>query len=257
MASPLASVAIVQAAEECRIKPGSTAPVGSRWLYRINRADHRHCWFLSSRAVGVRSQPRRGHRDFASDTVRQDQQQGSDLQTAFAPTEKTNVAVVAEPPALPQVAGPSVGPSPEILVPRSVPTITYRRPPPSAQITAGPTVSAERSAERPSAGASKSNVALVVGVAAAVLFFAGGVFHFTRRGHLRFRKRAVADRHGMRRPIVVSSSVAAKPPPVTTDWAEDLQRKLRELKRLRPDAPKSCNLSLSHPEQTIRQLADA
>ena len=92
----IASATIVQAAEECRLKPGAAAPSGSRWLYRIN-ADHRHCWHLSSKTVTVRSQLTRGHHPRAADmdAVRQDQQPDSDLQTASAPTDKTNVAVTA------------------------------------------------------------------------------------------------------------------------------------------------------------------
>ena len=277
MASLLASVAIVQAAEEeCRIKPGSTAPAGSRWLYQINRADHRHCWFLSSTAVGVRSQPGRGRRDLASDTVRQDQQQDSDLQTASAPTEKTNVAVVAGPPALPQVAGPSVDPSLECWCRAASRLLLTGGRHLVRRITAGPTVSAERSAERPSPGASKSNVVLVAGAAAAALCFAGGVFHFTRRGHLRSRKRAVADRNGV---SGVRSSVAAKSSPMMADPAEGLKRNLRELGHHLKPALEACNLPLSNQtgpvslpdtaawltrpkakppaEQTIRQLADA
>ena len=62
MASLLANVAIVQAAEECRLSPGTAAPPGSKWLYRINRADHRHCWFLSSKAGGPHSQLARRQR---------------------------------------------------------------------------------------------------------------------------------------------------------------------------------------------------
>src|ERR1700743_2979612 len=51
----LINASIVHAADECRPKPDSTAPSGSRWVYRINRADHRHCWFLSSKAGVPRS----------------------------------------------------------------------------------------------------------------------------------------------------------------------------------------------------------
>ena len=62
------SVSIVQAAEECRLKPGSTAPSGSRWLYRINRADHRHCWYLTPAGKCVactKQKPRDTARDAA------------------------------------------------------------------------------------------------------------------------------------------------------------------------------------------------
>ena len=34
------------AADECKTEPGSSAPPGSHWYYRINRTDQRHCWYL-------------------------------------------------------------------------------------------------------------------------------------------------------------------------------------------------------------------
>jgi hypothetical protein len=33
------------AADECKTKPGSSAPRGSHWYYRINRMDQRRCLF--------------------------------------------------------------------------------------------------------------------------------------------------------------------------------------------------------------------
>src|SRR5262245_29677744 len=114
------SVSIVQAAEECRLKPDSTAPSGSRWVYRINRADNRHCWFLSSNAVHAHAQLARRHRNLVGDTdaVQQNQQRDSGLQTASASTDNTDVAVAAEPPAVSRAATPSVEQSPDDLVPR-------------------------------------------------------------------------------------------------------------------------------------------
>jgi hypothetical protein len=46
------------AAEECKTKPGSSAPPGSHWYYRINRTDQRRCWFLGPEGAKVRSQAR-------------------------------------------------------------------------------------------------------------------------------------------------------------------------------------------------------
>jgi len=132
-----ASADIVRAVEECRLEPGLPAPSGSKWLSRINR-DHLRCWYLSSRSIGGHhTQLRRAatvrNRHFAGDALRQGQQRDSDLQTASAPEDKTDIAVTAEPQAVPQVATPSVDQSSENLIPRSVPTITYRLPSPSAQ----------------------------------------------------------------------------------------------------------------------------
>jgi hypothetical protein len=225
------SASFVQAAEECRAKPGQTAPSGSRWLYRINRTDHRHCWFLSSKAVSTHSQLSRRYRHLAGepDAVRQDQQGGSHLKARSAPASETDVADAAESPTAPQVAAPSVEPSSENLIAHSVQTIPYRLPPPSAQTVSGPTAVAARTVEPQPAGASRSNVVLLAGAAALGLLFAAGAFHFTRHVHLRSRTRAVADRHGVRGPVVVRSLVGAKPSPMMVDPTDGLKKSLREL----------------------------
>jgi hypothetical protein len=41
--------------DECVGKPGATAPQGSHWYYRVNRADGRHCWYLGPE--GARARP--------------------------------------------------------------------------------------------------------------------------------------------------------------------------------------------------------
>src|SRR5262245_40763463 len=46
------------AAEECKTKPGSSAPPGRHWYYLINRTDQRRCWFLGPEGAKVRSQAR-------------------------------------------------------------------------------------------------------------------------------------------------------------------------------------------------------
>jgi hypothetical protein len=46
------------ASHECKTKPGSSAPPGSHWYYRINRTDQRRCWFLGPEGAYVRSQAR-------------------------------------------------------------------------------------------------------------------------------------------------------------------------------------------------------
>lgn len=42
-------------ADECLAKPGGTAPQGSHWYYRVNRADGRHCWYLGPGGQKVRA----------------------------------------------------------------------------------------------------------------------------------------------------------------------------------------------------------
>jgi hypothetical protein len=48
------------AVDECKTKPDSSAPAGSHWYYRVNRADQRHCWYLGPEGAKVRSQAREG-----------------------------------------------------------------------------------------------------------------------------------------------------------------------------------------------------
>lgn len=45
-------------ATECSTRPGLSAPRGTHWYYRVNRATNRRCWYLSSRGVEVRSHAR-------------------------------------------------------------------------------------------------------------------------------------------------------------------------------------------------------
>src|SRR5215475_5219907 len=54
-AQAAASAATQAAPEECLSKPGATAPQGSHWYYRINRADRRHCWYLGSDTARTRA----------------------------------------------------------------------------------------------------------------------------------------------------------------------------------------------------------
>jgi hypothetical protein len=56
------------AADECKTKPGSSAPSDSHWYYRINRTDQRRCWFLGPKAAKVRSQARKTASNVSSPT---------------------------------------------------------------------------------------------------------------------------------------------------------------------------------------------
>ena len=234
------SISIVQAAEECRLKPDSTAPSGSRWVYRINRADHRHCWFLSSKAAITHTHPAHRNRHLAGDpeAAQQDQQSDNDQQTASGPSDKTNVAVAAKPPVMPQAATPSVEQSSDDLVPRSVPTIVYRLPPASAPIVTEPTVPALPVRTVTPAATSRSNVFLLAGAAAAALCFAGVVFHFTRRVHRSARTRLVADSL-----VVIRSAVEAMPLHMTSDPVEDVEQSAGEPRRDRQRTREHLRLS--------------
>jgi hypothetical protein len=43
------------AAADGSTRPGSSAPEGTHWYHRVNRTDNRHCWYLSSAGMKVRS----------------------------------------------------------------------------------------------------------------------------------------------------------------------------------------------------------
>ena len=230
----------IQTAEECRAAPGLAAPAGSRWHYRVNRADHRRCWFLSSGGIGGASRqaragsPRHRHPiDNITGALQQDRQGASDLQTSSAQPEQTDTAL---PPTaqvtVPEVAAPSVAPSSDYLIPHSVSTVTYRQPPNSVQTGLAEKVGAVRSAERASMVESKFSIVLVAGAAAAGLLFAGGVFHFTRRVRRRSRTRAIAHRlSGYRVPFDRTASLAATLVPVTTEAVGGLTQNVRALRR--------------------------
>jgi hypothetical protein len=240
------TVSIAHAAEECRLKPGSTAPSGARWLYRINPIDHRHCWFLSSKAAITHSHLAHRYRHLAGDpeAARQDQQSDSDLQTDSALADNPDIDVAAKPPLMSRAASPSVEQSSDDLVVRSVPTIVYRLPPASVQTMTDPTVPAQsvRSVTRAATG--KWNVVLLAGAALVGLCFAGGVFHFTRRVHRSARLRGVAYGLGVREPVGVRPLVDAIPLQNTSDLLQDVEQSVRNLKRDRRRTRENLPLSV-------------
>jgi hypothetical protein len=46
----------VPAAEECLTRPSMTAPQGSHWYYRVDRATRAHCWYLGPLGTKVASE---------------------------------------------------------------------------------------------------------------------------------------------------------------------------------------------------------
>jgi hypothetical protein len=225
---------IVQAAEECRLKPESTAPSGSRWVYRINRADHRHCWFLSSKATITHTRLARRYRHLAGEpeaALPDQQASDNDLQTVFAPPAKTDVAVAAKLPPVLQAATPSTKQPQDDLIARTVPTIVYRSSTASVQTVTVPTVPTPSVRTVTRAATSKSNVVVLAGAAAAALCFAGAVFHFTRRIHRDGRLDTVADGHDRVGESVTSADA------ITADLIEDVEYGLRNLLR---DQQRNC-----------------
>jgi hypothetical protein len=137
--------------------------------------------------------------------VQQDQRGAGKQETASAQAHHTDIALPVEETTLPQAAASLVEPSPEYLIPLSVPTVTYTRSPLGTKTASGPTATVARSAEQTPAG---SNTVLLAGAAAAGLLFAGGVFHLTRRVHRKPREQPIADRRGVKEAVVRDKAAA-------------------------------------------------
>jgi hypothetical protein len=99
------------AADECKTTPGSSAPLGQHWYYRVNRSDQRHCWYLGAESTKVRAQtrekasssPAQMAREEASETTRTMPPPPMEiLQAPSAPTASS------ERPAAAEVARPSL-----------------------------------------------------------------------------------------------------------------------------------------------------
>jgi hypothetical protein len=177
-ATSLITVNFVQSAEECRPSPGSTAPAGSRWLYRINRTDHRHCWFLNSNLTGAHSHVSGRSRRFKvdADKVREHQQTENDISGDATSKEKGHV-VVAQLPTAPAAVPPSNRQASEALIARRVPVTVFRAQPADSRTE----TAVERVESTAPNAAVEPNIGFLAGAVVAGLFFAGGVFHHARR----------------------------------------------------------------------------
>jgi hypothetical protein len=260
-----ASSGFVQAAEECRARPGSTAPAGSGWYYRINRADHRRCWFLMTKDAGAHV-PRARHvaaeskggvpqeqqadaqpQEQQADAQRQEQPAPAQPEIASSQTELADTVLPDGGTTAPQAAAPALAAATRDLVPRSIPTITFRRPSPDAQNRLQPTGETARAIAQTPARVDNSTPMLVVlaEVAATGLLFAGGglfLTHLLRRRRLHMRGRRLQTPEVPRRagrrpavpppevPVVRAPPTASRLPNTTPVAADDLAQSIRELR---------------------------
>jgi hypothetical protein len=187
---------VVEAASnECKAKPDSAAPAGSRWYYRVSRVDQSRCWFLSSRDVSVHSRlsqtapVTRSHvitPTSEAPVTQQDRQIGPQIASAIEPAE--------EQLALGQTTVPQRAPDPprsDDLLARNVATVSYRPAVAGTRPASGALVQAQPSGAR-DASIADFNVVFLGAVVATGLSLAGAVFHLTRR--VRSRDYALADR---------------------------------------------------------------
>ena len=229
-----AGAEFVQAAEECKAKPGSTAPPGSGWYYRINRVDHRRCWFLGTKNASAHFD---GHRQITADstgTARQEQQADAQPQIAPSQIETTDEAPPAVSTPVAQAAATTPDAAAKYLVPHSVPTVTFRQLSPDARTPFEPAVKATPAPEQPSARAGNSTPTLVAlsEAAATCLLFVGGILFVTllaRRTILHGSDSPIAASFAV--PVVAAPPTASKLPDAPPMTADEFSQSLRELRR--------------------------
>jgi hypothetical protein len=182
-----AQTTIVEASTEpCRTRPGSTAPAGSHWYYRINRGDNHRCWYLSSQEVrSVRRGASVVRHNFISRRRRLAQyESGSEIDARMASAQmKPAVAALALEqaaveafaarwPDLPQYAPLDV---------RRVATTSYTKDPAmhADQISLVSLVDGKRAGQQQTSAIFEP--VILGGALMTVLLITGGVFRLTRR----------------------------------------------------------------------------
>ena len=228
---------VVEAASnECKAKPDSAAPAGSRWYYRVNSVDQSRCWFIRSQNVRVHSRLIRTASVTHSHIIRpntaevpvthQDRQIGPQIASAIEPAEEQLASG--------QTTVPPMAPDPprsDELLARKIATIPYRLSVASTQQPPEALVQAQPSGTRASASFADFNVFLGA-VVATSLSLAGAVFHLTRR--VRWRDYALADRPNADRRIITD------PPERVVPGLENARRQLSsigEATRWQPTGP--------------------
>lgn len=234
-----AGVEFVQAAEECRARPGSTAPPGSGWYYRISRADHRRCWFLGAKNASSHFARHRQVAVESAGRAPQEQQAGTQPQIGSSQTEFVDGALPSARSAVPQAGAATLDTATEYLVPRIVPTVTFRQPSPNPQTSMQPIVNAAQTMEQPSTRPSNSTPALAAlteAAATSLLFIGGGLF-LTLLLRRRWQEQAVLRDSNPQMvapigvPAVSAPPTASKLPETLPVTAEDFTQSLRELRR--------------------------
>jgi hypothetical protein len=248
---PQASLA-EPAGDQCRSKPGSTAPPGTRRYHRVNPANNQRCWILDDEGLKVRPRardgasttplPKRPQHENAGEAARAISAQATPapmtpteaaLQIAPAHEVASEVAFSEAPggeqaaaldfdarwPDLPISLG-----GPEVM--RNIHTEGQADRP--EQIPLAPSNSVSMLAFRP---------AFLVSALAITLLIASPILIARRRGLYRLNDwRPAADQRGRRQIDFAEASDrgqrrgrSVQQPPTPTDPAHDLKRSLREL----------------------------
>ena len=183
---------LVEAASaQCMAQPGSSAPTGSRWYYRIDRVNHHRCWFLSSRDLSAHFSIRRTgalrHRDLINRSLR-----GAEIveQSELDEKARQGSTVLPNEQTLRELAAPqfdaltSAG-----LVTHKVTTISHAPPRIGAPTARGQHVDAMRAGEQSSARGANVDFVFLSGAFATALLVAGGAFQVVGRIHQTRRAR--------------------------------------------------------------------
>lgn len=252
-------------ADECRTRPGSAAPAGSHWYYRVHRIDHHRCWFLSSQQMDVLSRTSQdasfGRRRVVGRSLSAVQkrlaQHGRQLDARIVSAQTESAEAVLA------VTGATVAnfstrwldlPNSEALEVRKIATTSYTdaslAKDAEQHTPSVPVGDAKRARQQQAAAAGEAALEIVFlgGALVTGLLVAGGVFHLARRPrrtHSRDQWCATADQRasatmssqaplirpgnrlaaGMRRNSSFRSALTP------THRAEDLETSLRELTR--------------------------
>ena len=242
---------VVEAASnECKAKPDAVAPAGSRWYYRVSRADQSRCWFLSSRNVSLHSRlSQTAPADRSHVITPTGEEPVTQPDDQIGPQKASATEPAGERLASGQTIVPQIAPDPprsDELLTHKVATIPYRLSMASTQPRSGALVQANPSGAQASTGVANFNLVFLGAALATSLSLAGGIFHLTRR--VRLRDYALAYR-----PNADERTNACTPEPVLdsleeaeqqlcsisqpTGWqptgltADDLNRSVRELRR--------------------------
>ena len=183
---------LVEAASaQCMAQPDSSAPTGSRWYYRIDRVNHRRCWFLSSRNLSAHFSIRRTgalrHRDLINRSLR-----GAEIveQSELDEKARQGSTVLPNEQTLRELAAPQFDAlTSGGLVPHKVTTISYAPPRSGAPTARGQHVDAMRAGEQSSARGANVDFVFLSGAFATALLVAGGAFQVVGRIHQTRRAR--------------------------------------------------------------------
>jgi hypothetical protein len=235
------------AVDECKTAPGSSAPPGSHWYYRVNRTDQRHCWFLGPEGAQVRSQALKTPARASSPTRTSERENAVEMARAKSvpvePAQKISLeAASAEPN---KAAADFAAPSADLP---KTPDLDAREPPTiNSNYTDAPKLTdaqeempliwpvlteAERAGLPDAAGESAPGTLFLVGALAMVLLCAGAIFKLARqRTQSSRRNRRVVPRRPRTSPQMRAhlAKMAARPDEVARRPASGARQRPRSV----------------------------